>query len=119
MFINLSNHNSAKWGAAQREAAQSYGKIYDLPFPHIDPAASEADVEQLARDQLEEINQLMAANNEKSAVHIMGEFTFCFALVTLLKAEGITCVSSTTQRIVKENSKEKISIFNFIKFRRY
>ena len=41
MFINYSSHPYAQWSAEQKAAAQVYGKVIDLAFPAIDPAADE------------------------------------------------------------------------------
>ena len=48
MFINFSNHPYALWSAEQQAAAQRYGKVVDLAFPAIDPAADEAALDSLA-----------------------------------------------------------------------
>ena len=48
MFINFSNHPYAQWSAEQKAAAQVYGKVIDLAFPAIDPAADEAALDSLA-----------------------------------------------------------------------
>ena len=41
MLINFTNHPAARWSEAQRMAARQYGAVVDLPFPEVDPAASE------------------------------------------------------------------------------
>ena len=50
----------------------------------------------------------------------MGEMTLTFRIVELLKAQGIRCVASTTERIVTDlpdNRKE--TQFTFVQFREY
>ena len=50
----------------------------------------------------------------------MGEMTLTFRIVELLKAQGIRCVASTTERIVTDlpdNRKE--TQFAFVQFREY
>ena len=47
IFINHTNHPSARWSAAQRAAAEGYGEIVDLPFPDIAPDWDEAAVARL------------------------------------------------------------------------
>jgi hypothetical protein len=122
MLINLSNHPSSFWGKEQTKAAtQKYGQIIDLPFPAIDP---EADIETIAllADQYEvNIRKLLATEKAGAfAVHIMGELTFCFALVDRLQKSGITCLASTTRRETIENGDElKTSRFEFVRFREY
>lgn len=120
MFINLSNHPSERWGRKQAQTALEFGNIEDIHFPQIDPNEDEGEVKKLAVHYHNKIVALLHDSaEEKHAVHIMGESTFCFFLVTLLKARDITCVASTTERVVKEINGEKISTFNFVKFRRY
>jgi hypothetical protein len=53
------------------------------------------------------------------AVHIMGEMTFTFALVNLLKEVGIKCIASTTKRNVEEIDGKHVSTFQFVQFREY
>ena len=56
----------------------------------------------------------------KLEVHIMGEFTFCFALIQKLQKQNIKCVASTTERNVRFLSTgERVVDFNFIQFRAY
>ena len=54
-----------------------------------------------------------------TTVHLMGEMNFTFALITKLKARGIKCVASTTQRETVEEGGVKVSKFNFVRFREY
>ena len=35
MFLNFSNHPSDRWNKAQRQAAERYGEIRDVPFPDV------------------------------------------------------------------------------------
>ena len=122
MLINLSNHPSSLWGEEQtKAAAEKYGKVIDLPFPAIDPEAG-PDAIALLADQYEvKIRKLLAAENTGAfAVHVMGELTFCFALVARLQKFGITCLASTTRRETIENGDGlKTSRFEFVRFREY
>ena len=119
MLLNLSNHPSARWSAQQAEAANRlYGEIVDLPFPQVDPNGDETYIASLVGEYTEKVLQL--AKNQKVTVHLMGEMTFCFALVSHLQKHGITCVASTTERIVKESENgTKEVIFKFVQFRNY
>lgn len=38
VFINCSNHPSERWSREQKQAAEGYGEIVDLPFPEVDPS---------------------------------------------------------------------------------
>ena len=115
MLLNLSNHPSANWPQEQMDAAiQQYGSVQDLTFPQIDPSATSDDVEKLAEEYEHKIRKI-----NPMTVHIMGEMTFTYKLVTRLKDIGIACIASTTQRITQENDNVKTSVFKFIQFRSY
>ena len=118
MFLNLSNHPSAKWSAEQTEAAkQLYGEIVDLPFPVVDSAGDEAYIAALADEYCSKVIEY--AKVQPVTVHLMGEMTFTFALLQRLQAQEITCVASTTERETMEENGVKTSIFKFVKFRKY
>ena len=56
----------------------------------------------------------------QTTVHIMGEMTFTFMVVTRLKELGIRCVASTTERKVTYDSDGvKQTEFQFVMFREY
>lgn len=113
MLLNLSNHPSASWSPAQLAAAG--GNVVDLAFPQVAPDGDEAYIQQLANDYYNKIN----AMSNIEAVHIMGEMTFCYKLITKLKAHNIRCLASTTKRETVEENGVKISKFNFVRFREY
>jgi RNase P subunit RPR2 len=118
MLLNLSNHPSNNWPENQRSAALQYGEIIDMPFPNISPNATQEEIETLAQEYLEQIKNM--AQHQQVTVHLMGELTFCFNLVQLLKREGIPCVASTTERIaVEAEDGSKTSQFKFVQFRPY
>lgn len=119
MLINLTNHPSDKWTPQQiTKAMQQYGTIVDIPFPIINPADDEQQISALADHYLHQV--LAFSDKEPITVHIMGEMTFTYALINRLHKHGIPCIASTTQRIVKEFSNgERITQFNFVRFRHY
>lgn len=118
MFINLSNHPSSKWSEAQIEAAMQYGDIIDMPFPEVDPNSDEAYIANLADEYCRKI--LDMEDGTPLTVHLMGEMTLAFALVARLKANGVVCLASTTERIVLEETPGvKTNVFRFARFRRY
>jgi len=121
MLINCSNHPVSGWEEKQKKAADQYGNLTDLSFPAIDPNATTDQIEMLAEQYEVKIRQLLATENTSAlAVHIMGELTFCFALVARLQNAGITCVASTTQRKTIDNPDGTRTVqFGFIKFREY
>ena len=118
MFINLTNHPSANWSEEQLSAARQYGEITDLQFPVVDENASEAEIMRLADDYLNMI--LSKGNANEITVHIMGEQTLCYALISRLQKKGIRCVASCTKRDTHVNEAgERISTFRFTRFREY
>lgn len=118
MFINFSNHPSEHWNKRQREASLVYGELVDLSFPQIAPSATTEELQALAQEWVQKILKLRSEHD--TTVHIMGEMTFTFMVVTELKAMGIKCVASTTKRKVNYNDDgTKSSEFQFVKFREY
>lgn len=116
MFINLTNHPSSGWSQEQLNAALQYGEIVDISFPIIEPFFTKAEVDELSNVTVETIKGL----DECPVVHVMGEMTFTYAVVERLKTQGITCVASTTERLVKMMPDgKKISEFKFVQFREY
>ena len=115
MLLNLSNHPSASWSPAQLAAAGGESQVIDLPFPTVSPDGDEAYIEQLVNDYYNKIITFQGI----TAVHIMGEMTFCYKLITKLKAHNIRCLASTTKRETVEENGVKISKFNFVRFREY
>jgi hypothetical protein len=115
MLLNLSNHPNHLWGDNQRaKAIELYGEVKDLPFPQISPSLDSVGLDLLVEDYEHQVRKF-----DPIAVHIMGEMTFTFRLVTLLKSQGILCIASTTQRIASEENGIKISKFEFVQFRSY
>ena len=118
LFINHTNHPSARWGTEQLEAARKYGEVQDQPFPAIDPHLSEAEVLEIALAQSEKIINLQPA-----AVLCQGEYTYTFALVNLLKKHNITVLTACSERVAVETvvngSTKRESSFRFVRFRRY
>ena len=90
MFINHTNHASAKWSATQAEAARAWGAIEDLPFPDV---GADWDEERVAR--LAEENAAKILAKEPRAVLCQGEFTYVHHLVNLLLAAGVTVLAAT------------------------
>ena len=118
-FINYTNHPSANWSEAQRQAAQIYGEIMDMDFPEIEPQWDEEQVASLACQQAEEIIALKPA-----AVLVQGEFTFSYALISLLQQAGIRVLAACSQRCTESviNEKQETirrSVFKFVRFRQY
>ena len=124
MLINLSNHPSKKWEHKQsQEAIRQFGTIADLPFPAIDPEWTTIEIAEKSEVFFNKIALIFdqCANEPKqNAVHIQGEFTFVYQLVSLLKSSNIKCVASTsTRRVVELENGQKTVNFSFVQFREY
>jgi hypothetical protein len=147
MLINISNHASAKWSAAQKQTANRlFGEIRDVPFPAIDPQADLNSIIAVAQDYVQKCQALIqrpATNDQRqttstqrprsaflffngsgaeqaNAIHVMGEMTFVYQFVKLAAAAGLRCVASTTERISVDNADgSKTSEFRFVRFRDY
>ena len=119
VFINHTNHKSAQWSAEQVAAAESFGKIIDLPFPEVPPNFSTEEVRQMVFEKLQEILKLSPV-----AVLCQGEFSYTVAMVNELKKNKIPAMAATSERIVSEiteadGSTKKVSVFRFVRFRAY
>lgn len=118
IFINLSNHPADKWSEAQREAARQYGELQEIPFPNVEPEADAKALKKIVEETLSQVKE--AAEGKTATVHVMGEMTLTYELVSKLKEVGIRCVASTTKRDVTENADgTRTCKFNFVKFREY
>jgi hypothetical protein len=123
MLINLTNHPSKKWTTQQITVAkQLFGTIADIDFPAINPNATSSEIDEIAHEYFTKTVAYFdqcANTTHTNAVHIQGEFTFVFRLVTMLKTSGISCVASTSNRKVELVEGKKVVEFNFIQFREY
>lgn len=119
MFINFTNHNSDSWSIAQREAAETYGEIVDIPFPAVDPAFGSEMIYKLAEKYTE-----MICHQKPDAVLVQGEMTLCYAVVSILISKGINVLCATTERVTAtriglSGETIKVSEFRFVRFRKY
>ena len=123
ILINYSNHPSEYWSKEQKDAAaKNYGTVIDVPFPSVPSAAGSEEVNNLTEFYFRELQVLIKALNAESStvVHLMGEFTFSFALLCKLKNSGVKVIASTSERVTSINSDgSKQSYFKFIRFREY
>lgn len=118
MFINLTNHPSEKWGEEQLKAARQYGEIVDIPFPVVEENATEPEIRKLADVYFDKI--MSEGKSHDLTVHIMGEQTLCYALISKLQKKGIRCVASCTKSDSFYNEAgQKVSTFHFSRFREY
>ena len=116
--MNYSNHPSHLWGERQREAAQRYGEIVDLPFPNIPPDLSERELDELAQ---REAGNILSQNPK--CVLCQGEFTFTYRIINRLKAHQIKVVAACSERVATEKNVDgktvKAAEFVFQGFREY
>lgn len=119
MLINCTNHPYEIWTDTQKKAAEIYGEVLDLPFPHIEPEFTDQDLRKLTDDFVNKIKKY-----SPSAVMVAGEFTFAFMLVDKLLRDNVKVICSCSRRMTIEIKKddgtnEKKSIFQFERFREY
>ena len=118
MLLNLSNHPYSQWDSLQREAARPFGECVDMAFPNIDRSADEEEILALAYDYAGKIES--SCKSKDVTVHVMGEQTFCFAIITILLSRGIPCIASCSERdVVMEADGTKSVRFHFARFRHY
>lgn len=121
MLINLSNHPYEQWSELQKQAAQAFGECVDLPFPAVDPWGDEHYIAQLAEEYRQRVHRLAEKSaGESVAVHLMGEMTFTYALLQMLREDGVACIASTTERMSTDlGDGQKEIRFEFVRFRNY
>lgn len=119
VFVNLSNHPSADWSEEQKKAALAYGGIIDVPFPSVPSSCSDKAMQKLADKAVGAVGKAAYPAREVT-VHVMGEMTLTYRIVNKLKARGIRCLASTSDRVANDlGNGEKISQFHFVEFRKY
>ena len=79
-FVNFSNHASINWGEEQKQEAQKWGEIKDIPFPKVDPKAGKQEIQAMAESYIARILEY-----QPTAVMCQGEFTLTYHVVRLLK----------------------------------
>ena len=119
VFVNLSNHPSVDWSEEQKKAALAYGGIIDVPFPSVPSSCSDKAMQKLADKAVGAVGKAAYPAREVT-VHVMGEMTLTYRIVNKLKARGIRCLASTSDRVANDlGNGEKISQFHFVEFREY
>ena len=120
MILNITNHPVSQWSMEQLQAAAKIGgEVIDLQFPNIPSSYSEEDIQ---REALYYFNKALQLN--PTAVVVQGEFSFTFALVSMLKKGGIPCYAACSERCSKQEVQPdgtvlKKSHFAFVRFREY
>lgn len=126
MLVNLSNHHTKYWSKEQKQAGKKkFGRTKNITFPQIPADANEEYVTYLASEYGTLIEEMLIKNaekhgNEKNGIHLMGEMTFCYALIDYLGIKEFDFYASTTERNAEyDNQGKKISDFKFVRFRKY
>ncbi len=120
MLYNISNHPLSTWSQEQYNAAkQRWGEVVDVPFPQIDPFATTEQIIEQTQRECERYIEIIEQAQPKSAFHIMGEHTFCYHAVRILKERGYCVVASTAHRNSTQVGQDKLSTFIFASFREY
>lgn len=138
VFINFTNHTSAKWSNKQFNAAKNFNNrlswagreeniILDVKFPNVDPRLDAHGVESLALDYVKYIIKHWAeGDNSLTGILIQGEATFVHSFVNLFYEENIfvPCLCACSERVSvekidDEGNTKKVSEFSFVKFREY
>lgn len=119
IFVNHTNHLSAKWSPEQIIAAEKYGEIVDFPFPNIDADWNENQISELV-----EVNGKKILAMNPAAVLCQGEFSYTYAMINYLKKNNIPVLAAASERVVEElitenGATQKLSLFKFVKFRQY
>ena len=119
IFVNHTNHPAEGWGEEQKNAAENYGRIINMPFPDIPPEADSCQVKEMALTAANKIAEL-----EPEAVLCQGEFSYTFTLVDALIARGINVMAACSERVVRvwddeEGRTHKDAVFQFQQFREY
>lgn len=118
VLVNYTNHSSANWTDKQREG---WDIIIDIPFPQIPANHSADDVAPLAdtaKNILTEIDKEYLYCQKYLC--LQGEYTFCYLFIlkywNLFSGRWKLAIP-TTERIVVEKNGEKISKFEFQRWR--
>ena len=119
ILINHTNHLSAQWSPEQIAAAEKYGEISDFPFPNIDANFDENQISELV-----EVNGKKILAMNPAAVLCQGEYSYTYAMINFLKKNKVVVIAAASERIVEERvtddgATQKISLFNFVRFRQY
>lgn len=118
MLINISNHPYEEWDDRQKEMALIYGDVMDLGFPDVEPDGDEEYIDALTDRYME--NVMALSKGIAVTLHVMGEMTFTFAMVSRCRQAGIECIASTSSRSVKKNPDGSKNVsFRFVRFRKY
>ena len=120
-LVNLTNHPLETWPATQRERALAqWGAVLEL--------SAGATLVDIASDEEAVVRQAQALVDESrrrgaTAALVAGELRLTLALVALLQAAGVACVTTVSERHVEETPQpdgtmRTLRTYRFAGFRR-
>jgi len=117
VFLNISNHPSAKWSAQHRAAAEILGtSIVDVPFPNVPPSSQTEEVAAMAKNLVAGLASPVAGADDYAMVQ--GEASMCWELSRRMLSLGWhVCVATTERRVVEGEGGQKTATFEFCQFR--
>lgn len=107
-LMNLTNHPLSSWPSTQREAALStWGSVLELA-PDAMLVAVDADESGVVRQAMEMVDEV--ERRAAGAALVAGELRLTLALVALLQARGVHCVTTVSERHVREEPRADGSV---------
>lgn len=88
VFINFSKTSSQTWTQFQRDKANEYGKIVDIPYPEVSTQMSEEE----RKTMIEECTKQIMSYHPR-AVLCQGEGVFAYAMIRSLRRKKIRVVT--------------------------
>lgn len=130
ILFNISNHSSDKWSVAQK---QNWDRVIDIPFPNIDPNWDTAEVIENAVSPIagklgELVTQEFGQTPAELNIMLQGEFSFCHLFKEVmdknLNGDKVvwwipTTERKTVEKVKEDGTTEKISIFEFCRWRKF
>lgn len=116
ILINHTNYPSERWSEAQRAR---FTEIIDLPFPNIDPCASQDEVRDIVKVSYKAIVEIAQnIDYDEIGICLQGEFSYCYSLfLALYHNFNIAVYIPTTERKAIEKDGAKTSVFEFVRWR--
>jgi len=119
LLINHTNHPSDKWSDKQKQAAEIFGGVEDVPFPVVSAKYTEYEIKKLVEAQAS-----LIICKHPQAVLCQGEYSYTYAMITKLKTMGIKVIAACSSRVTLEyvdadQYTHRESQFEFIQFREY
>lgn len=119
MLLNITNHPSSRWSDTQKSEAAKFREIVDIPFPRIRPETSEAEIDELVKQYLLQVERYV-----EPVVLLQGEFIFTYRLIVALKKKGVrvvACQSDIERNEFQDENQNTVknTVYKFGCFREY